>query len=165
MSANSARNDFLYFIYLQISIKTMPIDVEGVRRKKLPPRPTHASAIQSCRNRSMQHQLPQHQPGFQQTMQECWRITSEAYGKSELYAYNKMIAYNIFAISVITPILSILMWNRDELVSIEVKTIVRFSCRLVVSMFKQRFRHVHKHGGGILHSLIDVYIARIISIR
>ena len=41
---------------------------------------------------------------------------------SELYANNKVIAHNTFAIPVITPTFGILNWTKDELSGIDVKT-------------------------------------------
>ena len=86
---------------------------------------------------------------------------------SELYAYNKVIAHNIFAIPVITPTFGILNWTKDELAGIDVKTrkiLTSTGSFHVNSDVDRLYTHRNKGGRG-LNSLADIYIARIISIR
>ena len=85
---------------------------------------------------------------------------------SELYAGNKAVAHNTFAIPVITPTFGILNWTKDELSDIDVKTrkiLTSTGSFHVNSDVDRLYTHRNKGGRG-LNSLVDIYIARVISI-
>ena len=85
---------------------------------------------------------------------------------SELYANNKVIAHNTFAIPVITPTFGILNWTKDELSGIDVKTrkILTSTGNFHINSDVDRLYAHRNKGGRGLNSLADIYIARIISI-
>ena len=84
----------------------------------------------------------------------------------EIRAGNKVIAHNTFAIPVITPTFGILNWTKDELSDIDVKTRKILTSKgsfHVNSDVDRLYTHRNKGGRG-LNSLVDNYIARVISI-
>ena len=85
---------------------------------------------------------------------------------SELYAGNKCISHNTFAIPVITPTFGILNWTKDELSDIDVKTrkILTATGNFHVNSDVDRLYTYREKGGRGLNSLADIYIARVISI-
>ena len=42
--------------------------------------------------------------------------------KSELSGYNKLIAYNTFAVALVTPTIGILKWTNEEISELDVAT-------------------------------------------
>ena len=85
---------------------------------------------------------------------------------SELYAGNKTTAHNSFAIAVVTPTFGILNWTKDELSGIDVKTrkILTATGNFHVNSDVDRLYTYRDKGGRGLNSLVDIYIARVISI-
>ena len=85
---------------------------------------------------------------------------------SELYAGNKSTAHNTFAIPVVTPTFGILNWTKDELSDIDVKTrkILTATGNFHVNSDVDRLYTHRQKGGRGLNSLVDIYIARVISI-
>ena len=86
--------------------------------------------------------------------------------RSELYGNNKVIAHNIFAIPVITPTFGILNWTKEELEQIDVKTrkLLTISGSFHRNSDVDRLYSERCKGGRGLNSLVDNYIARIVSI-
>jgi len=86
--------------------------------------------------------------------------------KSELYAKNKVIAHNIFAIPVITPTFGILEWTKDELEAIDIKTRKLLSCSgsFHVNSDIDRLYSERKDGGRGLNSVLDQHATRILSL-
>ena len=85
---------------------------------------------------------------------------------SELYPNSKVIAYNTFAIPVLTPTFGIAKWTKDKLEQLDVKTRKILSCNGSFHFNSDIDRLYTKRdkGGRGLNSIADVYIARIISI-
>lgn len=85
---------------------------------------------------------------------------------SELYANNKIIAHNTFAIPVVTPTFGILNWTKDELADVDVKTrkILTSTGSFHINSDVDRLYTYRNKGGRGLNSLADIYIARIVSI-
>ena len=85
---------------------------------------------------------------------------------SELYSQNKTIAHNIFAIPVITPTIGILNWTKDEIEQIDIKTRkILTSCgSFHINSDIDRLYAARNKGGRGLNSLVDIFIARIVSI-
>ena len=92
-------------------------------------------------------------------MRKIWR--------SELYGNNKVIAHNIFAIPVTTPTFGILNWTKEELEQIDVKTrkLLTVSGSFHRNSDVDRLYSERCKGGRGMNSLVDTYIARIVSIR
>ena len=86
--------------------------------------------------------------------------------KSELYGNNKVIAHNIFAIPVTTPTFGILNWTKEELEQIDVKTrkLLTVSGSFHRNSDVDRLYSERCKGGRGMNSLVDTYIARIVSI-
>ena len=85
---------------------------------------------------------------------------------SELYSNNKVVAHNTFAIPVLTPTFRIIKWTREELEQMDVKTRKILSCNgsFHVNSDIDRLYTRRDKGRRGLNSIVDVYIARIISI-
>ena len=85
---------------------------------------------------------------------------------SELYSNNKVIAHNMFAIPVLTPIFGIVNRTKEELERVDVKIRKILSCNgsFHVNSDIDRLYTRRDNGGRGLNSIADVYIARIISI-
>ena len=85
---------------------------------------------------------------------------------SELYSNNKTIAHNIFAIPVITPTFGILNWTKEELEQIDVKTrkLLTISGSFHRNSDVDRLYSERCKGGRGLNSLVDIFIARTVSI-
>ena len=86
--------------------------------------------------------------------------------RSELYAKNKVIAHNIFAIPVITPTFGILEWTKDEVEAIDIKTRKLLSCSgsFHVNSDVDRLYSERKHGGRGLNSILDQHATRVVSL-
>ena len=86
--------------------------------------------------------------------------------KSELYSNNKAIAHNIFAIPVVTPTFGILNWTKEELEQIDIKTrkLLTSSGSFHRNSDVDRLYTERSKGGRGLNSLVDTFIARIVSI-
>ena len=86
--------------------------------------------------------------------------------KSELYSRNKALAYNCFAIPVLTPTFGILEWTKEEVHQIDVKTrkILTLTGNFHRNSSVDRLYTRRDQGGRGLNSVFDVFLARIISL-
>ena len=92
-------------------------------------------------------------------VQKIWR--------SELSGYNKYIAHNVFALPVLAPTFDILVWKKDEIKNMDVKTRkvsnvtgnFRYNCDV------DRLYGSRKEGGRGLKMVKEAYESRIISIN
>ena len=85
---------------------------------------------------------------------------------SELYAKNKIIAHNIFAVPVLSPTFGILNWTKDELEQIDIKTrkLLTVNGSFHVNSDVDRLYTHRTLGGRGLNSAVDTYISRTISL-
>ena len=83
-----------------------------------------------------------------------------------MYCNNKAIAHNIFAIPVVTPTFGILNWTKEELEQIDIKTrkLLTSSGSFHRNSDVDRLYTERSKGGRGLNSLVDTFIARIVSI-
>ena len=79
---------------------------------------------------------------------------------SHLYARNKVISLNIFAVPILTPTFGILQWTKEELEQLDIKT--RKLLTISGSFHKKsdidRLYTIRKEGGRGLNSIVDTYI-------
>ena len=100
------------------------------------------------------------------------KITTEYYRRvrkiwnSELFGKNKITAHNTFAIPVLTPTFGILDWTKKEIEQIDVKTrkLLNMSGNFHRNSSPDRLYGLRKAGGRGMNSVLDIYIARLISL-
>ena len=99
-------------------------------------------------------------------------VTKEYYRRvrkiwsSELYSRNKVLAYNSFAIPILTPTFGILEWSKEEILQIDVKTrkLLTLTGNFHRNSSVDRLYTTRDKGGRGLGSVFDVFLARIISL-
>ena len=99
-------------------------------------------------------------------------VTKEYYRRvrkiwnSELYARNKVHAHNCFALPILTPTFGILEWTKDEIHQIDVKTrkLPTLTGNFHRNSSVDRLYTARDKGGRGLSSVLDVFLARIISL-
>ena len=100
------------------------------------------------------------------------RVITEYYNrvrkiwKSELYAKNKVHAYNIFAVPVLTGTFGVLDWTKEEVSKIDVKTRKLLTCtgNFHRNSNVDRLYTPREDGGSWLNSIFDVFIVRILAL-
>ena len=86
--------------------------------------------------------------------------------KSELYARNKVMAHNTFAVPVLVPTFGIIDWTKKEIEDIDTKTrkTLTHSGNFHRNSSVDRLYTSRKEGGRGLSSVLDIFISRISSI-
>ena len=85
--------------------------------------------------------------------------------KSELYARNKVLAHNTFAVPVLTPTFGILNWTKDEVEQIDIKTrkLLTSTGNFHRNSSPDRLYSTRNSEGRGLTSVLDVFVVRTIS--
>ena len=100
------------------------------------------------------------------------RVTKEYYRRvrkiwqSELYAKNKVMAHNTFAVPVLVPTFGILDWNKKEIEDIDIKTrkMLTSGGNFHRNSSVDRLYSSRVEGGRGLSSVVDIFTCRIVSI-
>ena len=84
---------------------------------------------------------------------------------SELFAKNKVLAHNTFAVPVLTPTFAILNWTKDEVEQIDIKTrkLLTLTGNFHRNSSPDRLYSTRKSEGRGLTSILDAFVVRVIS--
>ena len=85
---------------------------------------------------------------------------------SDLYSQNKVLLHNIFAIPVLSPTFGILLWTKQKLENLDIKTrkILTASGSFHINSNVDRLYAYRKDGGRDLNNIVDTFISRIVSL-
>ena len=83
--------------------------------------------------------------------------------KSELYSRNKVMAHNTFAVPVLVPTFGIIDWTKKEM-DIKTRKTLTQSGNFHRNSSVDRLYSSRKEGGRGLSSVVDIFIARIVSV-
>ena len=86
--------------------------------------------------------------------------------KSELYGKNKVIGHNSFAVPIIISTIGILNWTKAEIEEMDIKTrkILTSNGSFHKNSNVDRLYVPRDEGGRCINSILDIYVARLISV-
>ena len=86
--------------------------------------------------------------------------------KSELHGKNKVIAHNSFAVPIIISTIGILNWTKAEIEAMDIKTrkILASNGSFHKNSTVDRLYAPRDEGGRGISSILDIYVARLISV-
>ena len=99
-------------------------------------------------------------------------VTSEYFRRvrkiwnSELYAKNKMLAHNTFAVPLLTPTFGILDWTKEDVLQMDVKTrkLLCLSGSFHRNSRVDRLYTSRDNGGRGINSVYDAFLARTVAL-